>query len=282
MATLDLLDELITLEEKNLAGGLDGDERRRWVEISAKVFGTPADVAERRRFFRVSVVQHAEVRSPALDADATILSMSGGGIFISTSCVPAVGSQMQLEVTLPIKRELTVPFEGTVRWVADAPSPRGAAGKTGIGLSFDALTEDQRAALLGTIREQLLRSRTRALDGYSAYFAALPEAVFVIDRHNSIVACSDRARCLSPAGRGEVIGKDVGEVVTDDSRPVLAEAVGRARADARILRCSIWLGADDEQAPTPVDVVVAPLSGKEHEGHLVVSCRASEAFDDLR
>ena len=275
MATLALVDELIALEEKNLAGGLDEAEHRRWVDISSRVFGTPGDIAERRRYFRVSLVRPAEVRLPDKDPDAKILSLSGGGMFVSTSCVAEVGSVMQVAVTLPVKWELVVPFEGTVRWVADAPPGREGVTRTGVGLNFGSLDDTQRDALAATIREELLRSRTRLLDRYHAYFAGLPEAVLVIDGLDSIVACSDRAQVLAPTRGQSLVGMDLGEVVTNETRPTLAQAVAAARSESRTSRCAISLGADDGTAPVPVDALISPLPADALEGGVVVSCRPS-------
>lgn len=99
----------------------------------------PLVIEEHRASPRVSMTIDIHLSSDSHFFTGLAGDISEGGIFVSTYRALRIGSEVELEMTLPGSAE---PFtaQGTVRWIREhsADHPRG------FGISFDVLAEDVR------------------------------------------------------------------------------------------------------------------------------------------
>jgi uncharacterized protein (TIGR02266 family) len=93
-----------------------------------------------RRAARVPFVVEVSVSSEHTFWTGFTFNVSTGGIFIATSRIPAMGSQIALDLVLPPDKQVWQ-VTGTVRWVRDE---RVATDDTpsGFGIQFDQLPEE--------------------------------------------------------------------------------------------------------------------------------------------
>jgi PAS domain S-box-containing protein len=190
-----LAEELLALEDKNLQAVLDPSERKRWVELTETLFAVPSELTEKRRYFRIQSTQSAKVLGPLPDPSATILSVSGGGLFVQTPSIPPLGSDVEIEVTLPSPRQEAVQFRGRVRWVSGGGDRAGAA-PSGFGVSFVSLGADQRSAILSMIKGHVMTNLRLGVEKYRFFLDHSPDVTILLDRHNVIVDCNEHARVL--------------------------------------------------------------------------------------
>ena len=83
---LKAVDELIRLEEQNLAAGLSEHQKSRWATLTQRLFGMHS-YSERRQFFRVNAQRGAQIRAENQKIEADVTSLSAGGLFLHTDKV---------------------------------------------------------------------------------------------------------------------------------------------------------------------------------------------------
>jgi two-component system, NtrC family, sensor kinase len=187
--------ELLDLEELNLRGELSAEQRARWMELNEVLFGVPQDLVEKRKFFRINTDQHAVVLSPNVDPGATILSLSGGGVFVRSASVPPVGSSVELEVVVPSAEQTRVTLRGRVCWRTTGGGPQSAV-RGGFGLSFQDLGELERTAVFTVIRDHVMRHVSFGLEKYRFFLETSPDFAVLVDRRNNVVAGNQIAHQL--------------------------------------------------------------------------------------
>ena len=72
--------------------------------------------------------------------------LSGGGLFVATTCICPIGARVQLKMKLPTLAE---PIDAVteVRWVRHRDVP-GGGGKAGIGLQFLQMSPQAKKAVM--------------------------------------------------------------------------------------------------------------------------------------
>lgn len=266
-----IVEELLTLEQRQLAHELEPAERRRWVDLSAMINGGRFDAAEKRRSFRINVVRPAELLAPVVDLDARVLSVSTGGLSLVTSRKLQKGNRLTLRVSLPLEIEAMVQIDAEVRWVTEKPGSPAQHG-----LSFVDAAPSLVAPFLPLLRRQLSLKLESSLARYERYFEALPEAVLCLDGADVIVAANARARELLGGERLE--GVNALEVVDVNSTPAMLEALESVRRHACQIRCELSLRA---RAHAPLEAALAPLPSEGDGKGVIVTCRdAIDAEED--
>jgi uncharacterized protein (TIGR02266 family) len=170
----------------------------------------------RRSTPRVDVVLQLQYRSAGHLLVNYCTNLSRGGLFVPSTEPLPVGTQLQLELTVPGDATTTV-LEGEVRWVRQFDADEGPAG---MGVKF----RDVDSAL------------GRRIDLLVSDFE--PLRVFVIGRHESLrAAIASQVRMLvrcetfeydSPVGLLEEMGR--ADLVVADGNPVPDETLAFLRA----------------------------------------------------
>jgi PAS domain-containing protein len=266
-----IVEELLSLEQVQLARELEGAERQRWIELSTILTGERSKAAEKRRWFRVNVVRHAEILSPVVDPDARVISLSAGGLSLVTTRRLERGSRLSLRVSLPLEIEALVNFDAEVRWVSDE-----AGAQARHGVQFVDVAPAVVAPFLPLLRRHLHLKVESTLTRYEQYFEALPEAVLCVDGIDVVVAANARARALLRSATLE--GTNVLELVDAGSKAAMVEALAGVRRHACQIRCELALRS---QAHAPLEAAVAPLAGTGDGKGVIITCRDTiEAVED--
>jgi len=250
---LHIIDELLEIEARNLESGLDDTGRDRWRELTKMLFGPP--MSEKRRYFRVHAPRPAKVIHPKEDPNARVVTLSGGGLFLKTSLAPAVGTEMKVVVPFPLDDVVEMSFNTEVRWLA-RPT-RGDDKGYGVGLEFRDLDNDQRGAILGLLREHLIKNLELTLEKYSFFFRLSPDLTLLVDHHNHIVEANEQARQLA-LEEGSIDDRDLFDLVSAETRPALLGAIATARRLSEAARCEIELPQKGRPS-LPVEALVSAV-----------------------
>jgi Tfp pilus assembly protein PilZ len=139
---LPLVREYGKLERKRTTDGVTPNEFLRWSELRTRLEnkfpqGDRPEGGERRATLRLPTRMLVEFRSEGDLQDALIRNISRGGLFISTQIEPAVGTQLELLITIGEGKQIVLPVE-----VASTRIP-GPGSEIGIGCKFGRLTAQQ-------------------------------------------------------------------------------------------------------------------------------------------
>jgi PAS domain S-box-containing protein len=273
---LRITQELLSLEEKNLVSQLDSYERERWTELTRNLFGLSETLSEKRKFFRVVDIREAEVIAPERDPDAKVRSLSCGGLFVETRCLPKVGSEMDLEVSFTERRDVRLPFRVQVRWI----SPALEEGSQGVGVSFIDLDKRQRSAILAALREHLTNNLEFTLEKLRFFFKYSPDVAILIDRNATILEGNDQARSHLAPEAGDIKGMKLMDILPRDSANALLECIAKVRTGASPSRVEIQISNQDRSDSIPFEVMVASGRSKEIDlGVLIVGRDLSERME---
>lgn len=254
---LHIVDELIDLEEQNITDGLSPVMRSRWKDLTRMLFGPPD--SEKRRFFRINAARPAKVIAPIEDSDAEVISMSGGGLFLKTSVVPEVGSEMKVIVPFPPENVMELCFRAEVRWSSEDKEDTGQG--SGVGLAFTGLDTDQRRAILTLLREHLLKNLEVTLEKYSFFFRLSPDLTLLVDHLNRIIECNEQARRLFHLGNEEedkLEDTDLFDLVSVETQPALLGAIATTRRLGEAARCEIDIPQEDRDS-VPIEAMVSAV-----------------------
>ncbi len=134
------------MESNPLAGGAPPPLPRR----SARPTDAPSG-AERRTATRVELEAEIGVYSDTNFYTGYSLDLSEGGIFVATYNLEPIGTEIELDFTLPGGFEVMA--TGGVRWLRD-PIEAEDDVTPGMGIQFQALTSEQKAHLVAFIEER--------------------------------------------------------------------------------------------------------------------------------
>ena len=257
---LRVVQELLSLEEKATQAQLEDGDRKRYIELSKALFGISDILAEKRKYFRVLASLSAEVTAPDHDPGARVRSLSCGGFFVETECVPKVGSQMDVKVSFPERHEISLPFRVLVRWTSGAG---GSEDPRGVGVSFVDLDERQRAAILSALRNHLLDNLERTLDRFEFFFEHSPDTSALITHETNIIALNEQARRMLAHDGADLKGSNLAEMLPVESARTLADAVAQVRMHGDTVRFEIELPQPEGKPPIPIEVLLG--SGRSEE-----------------
>jgi signal transduction histidine kinase len=153
---LAAVDELVRLEDENLAHGLSPEKRQRWEELSTQIFGSGLG-HERRESLRIETSHPAHIITSAGEIPAEVTSLSGGGLFLRTDQASGemVGRELEVAVRFPLVGEQTASFRVQVCWVA----PPKKSPAPGLGVRFVDLDRGKRRLLLDLLAHELRARR---------------------------------------------------------------------------------------------------------------------------
>ena len=134
------------MESNPLAGGAPPPLPRR----SARPTTAPAG-SERRTAPRVELEAEIGVYSDTNFYTGYSLDLSEGGIFVATYNLEPLGTEIELDFTLP--GGFQVKARGVVRWLRD-PIEAADDVTPGMGIQFRSLTDEQKAHLAAFIEER--------------------------------------------------------------------------------------------------------------------------------
>ncbi|MDB5037019.1 MAG: type pilus assembly PilZ [Bacteriovoracaceae bacterium] len=114
-------------------------ETKLAVILETKKSSGPPDLSKRQKL-RVDANYQVRMESVGEFKKAYIKNISGGGFFIETDNLSAMGTQITLELFLPEEKE-SLKIKGEVAWTNPK---KGTATPQGIGIKFLSLSEPQR------------------------------------------------------------------------------------------------------------------------------------------
>jgi Tfp pilus assembly protein PilZ len=146
---LPLLREFRLLESKRSEEGVTPDEYRRWHELKERLAyqipqGKRPPGGERRQHVRIPSRIVVEFASSEDLKHAVIRNVSRGGLFISTSFVPEIGTQLVVLLSVGSEGEkVEIPCEVVSKNVGSDFTTQSL----GMGVRFGALSDPQREAV---------------------------------------------------------------------------------------------------------------------------------------
>jgi len=280
-----IVERLLILEEKNLRGELAGEDRQEWVSLCRRILILPEDFIEKRRFLRVTSQRPATVVSPDSDPDAVVVSVGGGGLFVRTSCVPEIGSELLLDVSFPERRTSSRRFRAKVKWVSrgDAVTGEGAGG---VGVQFIELDAEQRDAILALQRESLERSMEVTLEKYRFYFANCPDVLLLTDHEGTIRECNEQAVAFLRSSQDDLRGRSLEDWLPEESRKLIQTVLAEAGTEDRSQPCEVTAIRPQDGAERILEVIAVIVRAADLKlGTLLVGRDRTErkrAEDDRR
>lgn len=247
------IDELLGLEEKELAGALSVQERERWKQISNELFDSPYQ--ERRRHARLELGGAALVTRPEGNIEARATSISAGGLFLEAPEFDpvAIGQQFEVSITLPARADTVLRVRAEVRRVV----PRGASGWPGVGVRFVELTAAQRRELLRFLRSRLVELVEFSREKYRFYFEHSADLAMLLDHDGVVREVSETSARLLGKRAFQVEGVSLEELCIIESVHEVRNALELARKGQRSplsLRFPIPSGE-----LLPVEALVSPV-----------------------
>ncbi len=156
------LAEFAELNRRRLFGAppLAVAELERWLELRAHLeqhFGAESGgrcaEAEQRATLRLRTHLRVELHDGSAPSAAVSSDISQGGLFIATRRPLDVGSPLRIVIDAGAKLG-SIEVPGVVAWIRD---PQQQEETPGMGVQFDALSDDQRAAIAQLV-SQVARS----------------------------------------------------------------------------------------------------------------------------
>lgn len=114
-------------------------------EVFASEHQVVPSLVERRSFPRARLVTELGLYSDSNFYTGFTEDISEGGVFVATYAVTPVGSQVVLELALP--GDFEIHTTGTVRWIRGSGEDCDGTEPPGMGIQFDALTEEELALI---------------------------------------------------------------------------------------------------------------------------------------
>jgi PAS domain S-box-containing protein len=159
--------------------------------------------------------------SPLLGEHAVVAAMRGG----------------RCQLLLPLVTERGADGVLWLRSVVPRPPPDRAmlrllkmiARMVSISLR-DARLEMLRESTQVTSWAQVRQRRVQALDQYRDFFESAADGMLVVDRSGEVLYVNRAAEQLTGFSRTGLVGRQVGEVVSEEQRPMLADAIEQAVA----------------------------------------------------
>ena len=146
------------LDAKRAQGGLDDDERARWLECKETIErflaeGDELPPSSRRSSLRVPSQMAISFESAGAFYEAYLRNISEGGVYIATQRDLRMGDRFLLTVAVDDGNEqVTLTVE--VVWVNKRPSP-GSGLDPGVGVAWLDLTPEKKALIKGVVHRAL-------------------------------------------------------------------------------------------------------------------------------
>ena len=226
-----LIDELVALEETSLLRELAEAERERWRALCSELFGAMPD-HDRRRFFRIHTKRAARIVGPGVDDEATVTSLSAGGLCLHSRMASPelIGRTVEVELTLPTEVPNKLRCSVEVCWVA--PSD-GDGESTGMGVRFVDLDDGARRSVLEHCRQQLRWLLEVSQHKYHFFFEHSADVAMLLDAAGRIREVSAHGAELLGRPTGELVGMSVEQLLDPESREALRHAVAKLHAEGR-------------------------------------------------
>ncbi|MCC6750191.1 MAG: response regulator [Deltaproteobacteria bacterium] len=270
------IDELIRLEERNVAGQLGEGDRARWLALTERLFGSRAD--DRRRFFRIQTHRHAELLLPEGPLRVRATSISAGGVFLETATPDPtlVGKTVELVLLLPMAKERQLLFRVLVRWVSPA-----TAATPGLGVEFVEPTSEQLHLLLEHLRAHLLWLLELSQEKYHFFFQHSADLAILLDGQGQIRDLNLAGSELLGLSAPQLLGSPLERLVVPSSHASVRQALVVAIDQEQRLPGLQLLTAEGQAIP--VDAALIPFNVQDLQlGVILVAqdLRHRRAFED--
>ena len=254
-----LIDELVALEETSLLRELAEDQRERWRALCCELFGAMPD-HDRRRFFRIHTQRAARIVGPGVDDEATVTSLSAGGLCLQSRMASPelIGRTVEVELTLPtlVPQKLRCSVE--VCWVAPV---EGHGDATGMGVRFVDLDDGARRAVLAHCRQQLRWLVEVSQHKYRFFFEHSADVAMLLDPAGRIREVSAQGAELLGRPTGELVGMSVEQLLDPESREALQLAMEKLPESGRSRHPAHFRLADGRTLPVDLQLVSLTLAG---------------------
>ncbi len=226
---LQAIDELVHLEERNLAEELAPEQKSRWRELTERLFGAAGP--ERRRYFRIETHRDARIEAPGATYPADLTSLSVGGCFLATPAATndLVGRDLELTVLFPQVGVKEQSFRVKVCWVA----PKESTSSPGLGVQFLELDRNQRQFLLEYLRAHLVSMLELSREKYHFFFQHASDVALLLDPEGSVIEASEASALFLGTLAERLIGTPAERLVAESERDALRDALAKSRARER-------------------------------------------------
>jgi uncharacterized protein (TIGR02266 family) len=285
-----LIEELIELERRGAVEPLSEADQQRWRQLCHDLLGVPEELSEKRRYIRVRLSHAAKVLGASADslpggarsavpvgdpagqdavdagveggseADAQVLSLSAGGLFIETDRQLRAGERVAVAVELPQAERIMLTLPGEVRWVCGRED-----GRHGAGLRFLELDDEQRLVITELVRDELLRDLHLAIEKYRFYFEASPDATLLADRAGQLRELNSRAQRAFGVKREQSIEALVFGLVAESQGPLrtafeaVKVAVPSEHEATPVERCEVIVAPRGDRPEQQLELLLTPV-----------------------